>query len=162
MVFPLIFAAAAAGLGASLLSNVQHDHNLNVNVNGEAMVAKFIRELNLNKRLEDMHQKHAETLDGMTANMAQMTTNVETSLSSATADLHDAIFYFKIFMIALSVYYVLKCIGVILRWIQQRGVNNYFLIVLPAEGGLINGGDSSWLSLPRSITIPRQRGRNAN
>ncbi|KAF9804650.1 hypothetical protein IEO21_09318 [Rhodonia placenta] len=164
MVFFLFPIVAAAIVGTAVLtSNIQHEHHMNVDLNGDSMVQRLIGELNLKDRLEQMQAKHEATMDGVAANVAQMSMNVETNLNIVTTDVHDAILFFKVFMTVLSVFYAIKTVGYIVRWIyDQRKENNVF-IVLPGGGGMLGDAKVRLLGmpgLPRTVIVHSGRGRN--
>lgn len=75
-------------------------------LNALRFVIQLIQELGVKATMREITDQMNELFDNVKGNSDQMVANVDRALCAFTADLHGAVFYFKIFIIMLSVYYV--------------------------------------------------------
>ncbi|PCH42112.1 hypothetical protein WOLCODRAFT_137705 [Wolfiporia cocos MD-104 SS10] len=155
MVFWLL--APIVGLAAtSMFADRVH-----VDIDGQRDFARVIRELGIRETMTEMSGMLGEALDALTTNSAQMTANVERNMSSVSSDFHNATFYFRMLMIALTAYTVVLILRGIYGWIcDVRREKDHDIVILITDGGFrVRGllGQSTYV-VSRRGTARRSRG----
>ena len=135
--FPLLLGALAIGAGTAVFSRSA----VNVDVDGDRMVARAIEMLGLKEKINMADSALHDTLLDIRVNSADLTAQGLLSMQRVTDDVHETLALARILLLVVAVWYTLKMLAwAVWVWRGDREKKQEPVVILLLGSGVEAGG----------------------